>query len=165
MKKKSRRPLPETVFASESQIRAVKNDIVEMERMLIDDKKLFPKNPHIQDEVAFKAEIIKKQQWIERVSPKALKGEAANKAYTEMKNLQELVKDRMPKSSLFYQRYPKGSDPHKSVQKFEEGVRAQMAIQNDPVLKKAQFRIKYLAARLDPANPELRNLERLRPNR
>lgn len=165
MRKKKSKALPETVFASDAQIRAVKNDIRELETMLENDKRLFTKSPRIQDETAFKAEILKKQQWLERHTPRALRGEAANKAYKEYKQLAEKLKENMPKASMFYQRYPRGDDPHTKHQKFEEAVKAEMALQKNPELKRAMFRFNHLAAKLDPSNPELRSVERLRSKR
>ena len=47
MSKKKSKALPETVFASDAQIRAVKNDIRELETMLENDKRLFTKSPRI----------------------------------------------------------------------------------------------------------------------
>ncbi len=120
------------------------------------------KVPKITDIAGVKAEILKKQQYIERFSPPMLRGENANRAYKEAKELEKTIKDNMPKSSLYGQHYPRGSDSHLQAQKFEEAVRQQIHFQTNPELKQAVLKYKHLMARIDPSDPTVRNIERLR---
>jgi uncharacterized membrane-anchored protein YjiN (DUF445 family) len=160
-KPKKEEPIP--VFASEANIASVRADIKELENMLEEDKRR--PTPKITNPTEVRSEIIKKQQYIERNSPSTFRGEAANRAYKEAKELEKLIKNNMPKSSEFYQQYPKGTDSHLKAQKFEEAVRKQVKFQSDPAIQKAVLRYKYLMSRLSGGDPATRNIERLRANR
>lgn len=151
------------IFASKERIKEVQSDIKELEFMLKEDS--LRKIPKITDIAGVKAEIFKKQQYIERHSPTMLRGENANRAYKEVKKLEKTIKENMPKSSLYGQHYPRGSDSHLQTQKFEEAVRQQMHFQTNPELKQAVLKYKHLMARLSGNDPSERNIERLRSSR
>jgi hypothetical protein len=157
VKKKDSTP----VFASEENLRDVKNEIRELESMLREDEARGDKRK-IQDVMQVKAEILKKQQYIERHSPSKLRGEAANKAYKEARELEKVIQENMPKANDYYQRQPKNSDSYSRQQDFEAAVRQQIHFQSNPELKRAQMKYKAIMAQLDPQNPTVRNLERLR---
>lgn len=154
-------PLP--IYASEDRIKEVKNDIRELEFMLKEDAQR--KQPKITDVSSVKAEILKKQQYIERCSPPAFRGENANRAYKEAKELERIIKDNLLKSSRFGQHYPKGDDSHLKQQKFEEAVKQQIKFMTNPTIKQAVQKYKYIMSRLDPHDPTVRNIERLRSGR
>ncbi len=166
-KTKHRRKQPEhlTPFATPQEIQAVRQEIHELEGMLEEDRRLFPKNPKIQDEVAFRADILKKTQWLERMSPTKLRGEASNKAYREMKELERVLKEAMPTQRQCHRRAAGQKDSHLQYRNFEDAVARQIRFQTDPKLTEAAYRYKWLAARVDPSDPTLRNIERLRPGR
>jgi hypothetical protein len=164
-KKKATVKKPEAipVFASKERIAEVKNDIRELESMLKEDAQR--KVPKITDVDGVKAEIFKKQQYIERHSPAQLRGENANRAFKEAKELERIIKEKMPKASVFGQHYPKGGDSHLKQQKFEEAVRQQMHFMSDPKVKQAAQKYKYIMARLSGGDPRESNIERLRSAR
>ncbi len=162
-KKVTKRPDPVPIFATEAQLNSVKQDIKELEGMLIEDSRR--KVPLIQDTASVKSEILKKQQYILRNSPTGFRGEAANKAYKEAKELEQLIKKNMPKGNAYHQPYPKGSASHLKQQKFEEAVRQQVAFQTNPQIQNAVLKYKNIMARLDPHDPTVRNIERLRVSR
>ncbi len=151
------------IYASEARIKEVENDIKELEFMLKEDAQR--KEPKITDPDSVKAEILKKQQYIERCSPPAFRGENANRAHKEAKELEKIIKDNLLKSSQFSQQYPKGSDSHNKQQKFEEAVKQQMHFMTNPKIKQAVQKYRYLMSRLDPHDPTVRNVERLRSGR
>lgn len=148
------------IFATESQIKSVQQDIRDLEIMLAEDRQR--KVPLIQDVIAVKADIIKKQQYILRNTPSLLKGDAANRAYKEAKALEAIIKEKMPSANKYHQPYPKGETSHLKQQKFEDAVRQQIAFQTNPVIQQAVLKFKSIMARLDPQNPMVRNIERLR---
>ena len=152
-----------SIFATPERIKEVQGEIRELEIMLTEDS--HRGQPKISDVDGVKAEIIKKQQYIERHAPAKFRGANANRAYKRAKELERIIKENMPKSSLYGQQYPKGADSHLKQQKFDEAVRQQMHFQSDPKLKQAQLEYKHLMARLDPGDPTVRNIERLRSQR
>lgn len=160
---KAKKPEPFPVYASETQIKEFQRDIKELEIMLAEDRQR--KQPKITDPDGVKAEILKKQQYIERHSPPKLRGDNANKAYKEAKQLEKIIKENMPKSSAFNQQYPKGSDSYNKQQKFEEAVKQQMRFMSNPKVKQAVLKYKYIMARLSGNDPSERNIEKLRANR
>ncbi len=160
-KKKKAESFP--IYATKERIKEVESDIRELELMLKEDSQR--KVPKITDIAGVKAEILKKQQYIERYSPATLRGENANRAYKEAKELEKTIKENMPKSSLYGQHYPRGSDSHLKAQKFEEAVRQQIHFQTNPELKQKILKYKHLMARIDPSDPTVRNIERLRSAR
>jgi hypothetical protein len=83
----------------------------------------------------------------------------ANKAYKRAKEIAEELKEKMPSSKLFYQRYPNNSDRASKAQDFERAVQQQMAFQKMQG-KVDEFR--NLMARIDPHDRTLGNIERLR---
>lgn len=148
------------VFASEETLKEVKRDIKELEIMLKEDSARA--RPMIQDPASIKAEILKKQQYVLRHSPTGLRGDNANKAYKEAKELERIIKANMPGKKTYYKRYPKNEDDHSKHTDFENAVKQQIKFQTDPKVKHAIARYKYLMGRLDPQNPTVRNIERLR---
>jgi len=160
---KSKRPEPIPVFASPERLKEVQQDIHELEVMLEEDAKR--PVPKITDPTSVKAEILKKQQYIMRHSPPAFRGENANKAYREAKECEKIIRENMPKASMFAQNYPKSTDSYSKQQKFEEAVKQQVRFMTDPKIKQAVNRYKYLMSRLSGGDPRERNIERLRSTR
>jgi hypothetical protein len=162
-KKKTIKKEEVPIFASEEQLREVRQEIKDLERMLEEDKRR--KEPKIQDVSSVQAEILKKQQYVMRHSPTTLRGEASNKAYKEAKELEKLIKDNMLPSNKFYQKSSSDKDSHLKYRNFEDAVRQQIKFQTDPKLKQATLKYKYLMSRITGGDPAATNLERLRPNR
>ncbi len=160
-KKKKAESFP--IYATKERIKEVESDIRELELMLKEDATR--KVPKITDPAGVKAEILKKQQFILRNSPPVFRGENANRAYKEAKELEKVIKDNMPKSSLYNQHYPRGSDSHLKQKKFEDAVRQQMAFQTNRQLKQAVLKYKSIMSRLDSSDPTVRDIERLRSAR
>jgi hypothetical protein len=158
-KKKTKESTP--ILLTETQIRETQSEIRELEGMLKQDEQRGDKRK-ISNPDEIRAEILKKTQYLERLSPRKLVGNAANQAYKEAKEIEKMLKEAMPTTNEFYRKYPKNSDSHLKHQKFEEAVRKQMAFQANPKLKEAAMKYKYLMSRLSGGDPQERNLERLR---
>jgi len=159
MKKKITAP---KVFASEAVLREKKNEIKEMETMLAGgraDRDVAYRNDKIQEPELIRHEIKKRKQFIEDNTPKKLTGVAANKALKRAKEIAAELKEAMPTRKMFDQRYPSSSDRASKASDFEKAVQQQMAFQRD---QKKVEEYRYLMSRLDPENPTVRDIERLR---
>lgn len=151
------------VFASESVLREKKEEIKEMESMLKGgavERGVSYRSDKIQEPELIKHEIKKRQRFIDDNTPRKLTGESANKAYRRAKELAAEIKEAMPTQRLFNQRYPSSSDRASKATDFEKAVQQQMAFQKGMSHKTAEYR--NLMAKLDPANPMVRNIETLR---
>ena len=129
MRKKTTVP---KVFASESVLREKKEEIKELETMLAGgraDRDVSFRNDKLQEPELIKHEIIKRQRFIESNTPKKLRGEDANKAYKRAKQLADELKDAMPTSNRYYQRYPRNADRASTTTNFEATVQRQMEFQ------------------------------------
>jgi hypothetical protein len=160
---KAKKPEALPVYATPERLKEVNAEIHELETMLAEDAKR--PQPKITDPDGVRAEILKKSQYVMRHSPPSFRGENANRAYREAKELAKFLQENMPKKSLYHQHYPKTSDSYSKQQKFEEGVRQQMQFMTDPKIKQAAIRYKYIMARLSGGDPHERNIERLRSGR
>lgn len=161
MKKKT---TAQKVYASEAVLREKKEEIKEMESMLQGgqiERGVSYRQDKIQEPELIKHEIAKRKRFIENSTPKKFKGEEANKAYARAKELAEEIKDKMPNQKSFNQRYPSSSDRASKATDFEKAVQQQMAFQSNGMVQKV-LEYRGLVARLDPENPMVRNIERLR---
>lgn len=144
------------VYMSPDQIREVKTDIANLERMLAADKA--SGRPKIQDEVEFKAELNKKKELLKNHEPRKLTGERANKALREAREIESFLKDSMQNNRDFYQPQPKNGSTHD----FERAVKEEMRRMTDKGYKEKAMRYKSIMRQLDPSDPTLTNLERFR---
>ncbi len=161
MKKKTTAP---KVFASEAVLREKREEIKEMETMLAGgkaDRDVIYRDDKIQEPELIKYEIRKRQKFIEMNTPKLLTKVESNKAYKRAKELEGVLKDAMPSQKQFSQRYPSSSDRASKASDFERAVQQQIAFQS-PKIQSLAAEYRHLMARIDPQNPMVRNLERLR---
>lgn len=159
MKKKTKQPIEKTLL-TEVQVREVRERIDAAEKMLNDPRDWVRKK--ITDPELIKYKMKKDEQLLEEYSPRKMRGANANKAYAEAKELAKKIKDAMPSSSDYFQRYPKNSDGHSKQADFERAVAQQVKFQTDPNILRMVARYKYIMARLDPSDPTIRNIEKLR---
>ena len=146
------------VHATPSQITELKADIDAAKRMLDADAQ--SGRPKIQDRQEFVREhITAKQKILDDHSPKRLRGENANKLLKQAREMADEITEAMPKTNDYYQRYPKGGG---SSHDFERAVKQQMAFQTNKVLQKKITAYKNIMARIDPDDPTIRNIEKLR---
>jgi hypothetical protein len=152
------------VFASEAVLREKREEIKEMETLLSGgraDRDVSFRNDKIQEPELIRNEILKRKKFIADNTPKKLTGTEANKAYKRAKEIEEVLRDAMPTQKLYNQRYPSSSDRASKATDFERAVQQQMAFQSAKYQGlAAEYR--HLMARIDPSNPTVRNLERLR---
>ena len=133
----------------------MKAEINHLERMLESDKQR--RSPKIQDEAEFNVELDRKRKILENHTPKPFRGKNKDKAAKRVKELDSFIQDHMPKSRDYFQKQPTGCSND-----FERTVEQQIAFQTNPKIQKAVAERKFLIARLEPNDPSLRNIERLR---
>jgi len=150
----------EKSFETVSNIKNIKAEIVNMERMLEADQKREQKK--IQDPQKLKDEIKSKKKFLNEVTPKKLKGQSVNKAYKRAEQLQEVIKKEMLPENEFHRQYPKDSDGYLKKQEFERAVQQQMNFQTNPTIKKAISEYKTLMRTIDPDDPNVPNIENIR---
>jgi len=149
-KKKSELDL---VHASPSQIQELKSEINYLESMLASEA-----GSKIQDRTEFNAEIAKKREVLQAHAPKKLRGEKANKLLKQARELEKDIKEAMVPAKEAYQPYPKNG----SSFDFERSVKQQMAFQLNKGIQKKVAHYKNIMRRLDPDDPTIANIERLR---
>lgn len=145
---------------TEAQVKEVKERINSAEKMLNDPRDWIRNK--ITDPGSIKENIKKDQHLIDEHAPRKMRGQKANKAYAEAKELAKKIKEQMPSRQQYFQRYPKDSDAHNKQADFEKIVAQQMKFQTDPNIQKMVARYKHIMARLDPSDPSIRNIESLR---
>lgn len=151
---------------TKARAKELESEIKSLEKML--------KSPagerHIGDKAEFRKQIRKRKDELNNFSPKKLTGRKANEAYATAKRLRNYIQERMPGSKDYYRHYPRERDKdgnprtpdHTEKMDFERAVAQQMKFQTDPRIQKACAIYKNLMQRLDPDNPNVRNIENLR---
>jgi len=150
-------------FETIDNIREIGKDIAGMERMLKADE--LSKNKKIQDPAKLKEEIKTKSTFLNKVTPKKLKGVKANKAFQRLEQLKEIIGKDMVSENDYYRPEPKGSDSHIKKMDFEKVVERQVKFQTDPQIKKAVNEYKALARQLDPDDRHISNIESIRSSK
>ncbi|MHC4604895.1 MAG: hypothetical protein ACYS6W_16390 [Planctomycetota bacterium] len=150
----------EIVYLTNAQIADLKREIASAEKML-NDPRPWVRNK-ITDEVEFLKDVEANKQTLRDFSPKRLRGAKQNRAFKEAKELAAFIKDQMPGTQSYYQRYPKGSDGHSRHSDFERTVQQQVKFQTDKKIQRAVTRYKNIMRRLDPDDPTITNVEALR---
>jgi len=159
----------DTVHCTPDQIRELKKDIAETERMLKEDSQR--RTPKISDPAEVMKEVRKKKQILVDHEPKPFKSTAQqNQAYAATKKLAKFISDNMPPKRDYYRMYPKQKDrhgnpinpDHMDQGDFDRAVNWQIKFQTDPNMQKAVRLYKHLMRRLDPSDPTITNIERLR---
>jgi hypothetical protein len=143
------------VHASDRQIKDWKGEISHLENMLKADRA--SGNPKIADEGEFRGEINKKKKLIKEHSPKMFKGEKANKALRLARKIEKVLQEHMPRKRDHEMKQPTGYSKD-----FERTVEQEMAYMTNPKLKELQLAYKNIMRRLDPQDPTVTNIERLR---
>lgn len=142
-------------FMTPQRIKEVKSEVAELERMLLSDAA----GKHIQDPGEVKREISKKKKMLTEFTPQKLTGQKANKAYAWARKFEVWFKEHQLPNKALHQSYPKGNDV--SVD-FEQAVQEQTRIMGNPRIQEAIRTYKHIMRRIDPENPMITNIERLR---
>jgi len=157
------------VHLSTTQIGGLKKEIKELEQMWKEDRQRA--RPKITDEAEFQKVIKDKKKLLVDHAPQPFQSEAQkNKAYAASKKLAEFISNQMPPKRAFFQMHPKETDKwgnpvmpdHTEKQEFDRTVRQQMRFQTNPKIQRAVHLYKNIMRRLDPMNPSIANIERLR---
>lgn len=157
------------VHCTPAQIKELKDDIKETEKMLMTDQR--SRNPKISSPGDVIKELKKKKAVVENHAPKPFKSvHEENKANAVVKQLAKFIQKHMPSNREYYQMYPKQKDKHgnpmtpdhRQKSDFDRVVKQQIFFQTDPKVKLAVQRYKHLMRRLDPNDPSITDIERLR---
>jgi len=146
----------DTAFITPAREAKIKQEIEGLENMLKADQS--SKNPKIQDVGEFVQNIRKKKVVLENHVPKKFRGQTSNAAWSRAKDLGKKIKKELPGKKDYYMRYPKDD----SSQDFERVVKQQVRFQTDPKIQSMVREYKHLMSRIDPSDPTIRNVERLR---
>jgi len=143
-------------FITPAHAAKTKQEIESLETMLKADQA--SKKPKIQDVGEVIQNIKKKKVVLENHTPKKFRGQTGNAAWARAKDLAEKIKKEMPGKKEYYMRYPKED----LSQDFERVVKQQVRFQTDPKIQSMIREYKNIMARIDPSDPTIRNVERLR---
>jgi len=102
--------------------------------------------------------IKKKKAILEDHTPKKFIGQTGNKALARAKDLAIKIKAELPGKKDYFMPYPKDE----SSQDFERVVRQQVRFMTDPKIQGMVREYKHLLRRIDPSDPSIANIERLR---
>ena len=143
-------------FITPAQAAKTKQEIESLETMLKADQA--SRKPKIQDVGEVMQNIKRKKTMLENHTPKKFRGQTSNAAWSRAKDLAEKIKKEMPGKKEYYMRYPK----EESSQDFERVVNQQVRFQTDPKIQSMVREYKHLLRRIDPSDPSIANIERLR---
>lgn len=107
-------------------------------------------------------ELIDKKAYLKKYTPKKLTTLQSNKANKRRKVLEEKIKKKLQGSKQFHQFYPKNQRKEKD---FQDGVAHEMKLLQDKGYKKDVAEYRHLMRQLDPEDPRVTNIERLRGGR
>lgn len=144
------------VHISVQRVKELKSEIDSLTKMLDGDQR--SAHPKIQDPDEFKANIATKQKELDDHSPKKLRGQNANRMLEKARALETRIRDEMPTSREYFQQPPKTG----STFDFEKAVEQQMAFMRNTGLQRDITAYKNIMRRIDPSDPTLTNIERLR---
>ena len=150
----------ERTYMTEAQIRENEQDIRSLERMLEEDK--HRSSPKIQDPYLIEKEIREKRELLKRHAPQKLKGNRANEAYAEAKRLEKRIQESLLRGKDYKQPYPTSKSSSHADRDFERAVQHEMKFMTDRELKRDITKYKAIMRNLDPDDPTLANIERLR---
>ena len=143
-------------FITPAHAAKTKQEIESLEAMLKADQA--SKSPKIQDVGEVMQNIKKKKAVLENHTPKKFRGQTGNAAWSRAKDLAEKIKKELPGRKDYYMKYPKED----SSQDFERVVKQQVRFQTDPKIQSMVREYKHLLRRIDPSDPSIANIERLR---
>ena len=144
----AKKKIPEA-FLTNTQIRELESEIRSLERM---GKTMEYK---IQDPAEFKKSIWEKKKLLAEASPQKLKGAASNKALKRAREIEGKLKEMMLPRKDYHQMGGNDFDFHRAVQ-YEVGR------MRDKKYKSLGRELKSLWRQIDPSDPTLSNIERLR---
>lgn len=114
----------------------------------------------IVDTGEIKSEIAKKQKHLRDFSPKEFTGKDRDKYYKKAKKYARWIHENMPPNKEHKMMYPKGVGTARSEVNFDQAVQNQVKWQLNG--QKVVEAYKHIMRRLDPQNPTITNIERLR---
>lgn len=138
------------------QIHETKNEIETLERMFKADRA--SGSPKIGDETEFRKEISKKKKLLADHAPEKVTGPAANKLYARAKELEGRLKEYLAPEKQFRMRRPEGGHSYD----FDRAVQHEIRFQTDRKVKAEVLEYRSIMRRLDPSDPTVSNIERLR---
>ena len=156
MPRKKKQNEYDIAFITPAHAAKTKQEIESLEAMLKADQT--SKSPKIQDVGEVMQNIKKKKVVLENHTPKKFRGQTSNKAYARAKDLALKIKNELPGKKDYYMPYPKDD----SSQDFERVVNQQVKFMTDPKIQGMVREYKYLLRRIDPSDPSISNIERLR---
>jgi hypothetical protein len=159
-RKKIKRTEFDIVHMTEAQCKEIKEEIDSLEKMLSDPRP-WVRNK-ITDEAEVKNQIRSKKELLNNHVPHKLRGPKANRAYAEAKKLADFIREQMPSRKDYFRPYAKESDDHNRQADFERAVQQQVAFQTNPDVQRAVIRYKAIMRRIDPSDPSISNIEKLR---
>jgi len=145
-------------FITPAQASKIEEEIESLETMLRTDRSGLYGSPKISDIAEFTKQIKNKRAILEKHTPKKLKGRQSNAAYARAKELAGLIKKELPSKREYFMPYPKDE----SSFDFERVVNQQVRFQTDPQIQAMVKEYKHLLSRIDPSDPTIRSIERLR---
>ena len=145
-------------FLTPAQASKIEQEIEGLENMLKVDRSGLYGSPKISDIAEFTKQIKTKREILEKHMPKKFKGQTSNKAYARVKELAGLIKKELPSKRSYFMPYPK----EESSYDFEKAVNQQVKFQTDPKIQSMVKEYKHLMSRIDPNDPTIRSIERLR---
>ena len=145
-------------FISPAQAAKIESDIENRMDMLRKDQSGLFGKPKITDVREFMGIINEKKSILENHIPLKLRGQASNKALARTKELAKKIKDELPSKKDYFMPYPKDG----SSSDFERIVKQQVRFQTDPKIQSMVREYKHLLRRIDPSDPTISNIERLR---
>lgn len=156
MARKKKKDEFDLAFITPNQAAKISQEIDYLETMLKADQA--SRRPKIQDIGEVVQNIKKKKDILENHVPKKLRGQTSNKAFARAKELADKIKEELPTKKDYFMPYPKDE----SSSDFERAVRQQIRFQTDPKIQSMVREYKHLVARIDPSDPTIRDIERLR---
>ena len=156
MPRKKKKNEFDLAFITPAQAEKIEQQIEGLEIMLQEDQR--SKTPKITDIAEFVGQIKTKKAVLEKHTPRKLRGQTSNTAFARAKDLAKKIKDEMPGKKDYFMKYPKDE----SSQDFERVVKQQVRFQTDPKIQAMVREYKHIMARIDPSDPTIRNIERLR---
>lgn len=158
MAKKTKKAEVDLAFITPTQAVKIEQEIENLEIMLKNDRSGLYGSPKISDTAEFMKLIKEKRDILANHTPIKFRGQTSNKAYARAKELAKLIKDKLPSKKDYFMPYPKED----SSFDFERAVKQQVDFQTDQKTQAMVREYKRIMARIDPSDPTIRNIERLR---
>jgi len=156
MPRKKKQNEYDIAFITPAQAAKIEQEIDYLETMLKTDQS--SRRPKIQDVGEVMQNIKKKKALLVDHIPKKFRGPTGNKAYARAKELAAKIKNELPGKKDYYMQYQKED----SNFDFERVVKQQVRFMTDPKIQGMVREYKHLMRRIDPSDPSIANVERLR---